>query len=729
MRYSLLILLCREVTLALVFGATIDKGHSTTVSKLSTAEAYPNVCVNGVGYCDSTWLSYPNLNAALFGIDLPALNPNPEDFIVEPGVKNQLFQSTFREPYGSMGQYDFVQTVDELRCKASFDQYWFRSFEETLSYWSQFQSTGQSLQIGHEVEVSAEVDGIGAKSVIPPAFTRSKSSEHSTSNMEAHFSQEMGSVAHSRAECSIYKVSVDIQAPTLKFYSGFEHAILRLDSVARNGTDHQKKTAGENFIGQYGTHYADETIMGSYFSFETRYTYEETRDNSVSTLKGCNTKSGAALFGMNHKSKTTCYGSLDDTTSGADTAVKRFVQTTVGSFPAGSQNISEWSQQLQDMAKAGTLTPSPIRRKMGLIFQLFNTEVAKRLEHQDGPYKGKRIDVNQILEVLLPAYVAYCVAMSGTNCHIGCKRAILLTKHTDSYELRLANFSYNGRAVYCTESFECLYYSNDKWHFGPEVGNIPSSIFVSSNCPQVGGEFVGREDLEHSPAFGINSWHTCAGMCQSRPGCLHWQYDTKTKKCYSVSDFHDWSPNDDYIAGARNCPMDASTESLLSLCPDNSEISHMFQLPGDGLFYERDMNLGKRCPESTNSSGDSWTILENGKCYLAERTGMTRTTAKSWCEDHGGFLARIKTPEDSITVWQQSNKLGFGTNSGVWIGVRKYNGEWKWDSNEEALWQNWHTGEPNGSGDCAYARSCYTDYCMDWYDEPCSSHWWFLCEA
>ena len=39
----------------------------------ANGETVPMVCVNGESYCDSAWTSYPNLNAALFGLGQYAL--------------------------------------------------------------------------------------------------------------------------------------------------------------------------------------------------------------------------------------------------------------------------------------------------------------------------------------------------------------------------------------------------------------------------------------------------------------------------------------------------------------------------------------------------------------------------------------------------------------------------------------------------------------------------------
>ena len=341
------------MTFATLFSADNSNPIDDTISKKGI-----NVCLsNSADFCDSTWLSYPNLNAALFGIDMPSLNPVPNDFISEPGVKAQIFQGTFRDETGSMAQYDFLQTIDDLRCAGKFEEFFFASFEETIETWNSFEQTGMNFQWGLELDVSAEYKGVGASTTIPPMFTRSKSKSNEAAGMEKHFNEEHGSVAHSRAECSIYRVLIDIDDPSLKFYSGFESALLHIDAVMRKGaTENERKEVGISFIEKYGTHYSQSSQMGSSIAFETRYDKSETMNYDQNKLKECNTRTGAKVFWLKvEDDKNGCEGSLEDTTKGSDTSVKRTTQTTIGSFPAESGSITGWSEQLQEMAGKGTI--------------------------------------------------------------------------------------------------------------------------------------------------------------------------------------------------------------------------------------------------------------------------------------------------------------------------------------------------------------------------------------
>ena len=165
-------------------------------------------CTYGVGYCDSTWLQYENLNAALFGLDLPSLHPMPLDWLDEPGVRGQIFQATYREEDGSMNQYDYLETVNNLRCTASFEEYLFTNFEQTIDQWTKFTSSAYNLQLTPEVEVEGTYKGVTVGTTIPPLFTRGSSESNDVSAMERHFKSDEGSVAHTRAECAMYRVKV-----------------------------------------------------------------------------------------------------------------------------------------------------------------------------------------------------------------------------------------------------------------------------------------------------------------------------------------------------------------------------------------------------------------------------------------------------------------------------------------------------------------------------------------
>ena len=343
---------------------------------VSTTKKSHSVCLgNAASFCDSTWLSYPNLNAALFGIDKPSLNPVPNDFISEPGMRNQIFQATWRDDSGAMAQYDYVQTIDDLRCATKFDEYIYSSFEDLINGWGLMEESGYGIRLGFETKLKVKGGGVSASASIPPLFSRSQSKSHEAEEMEKHFNFEKGSVAHSRAECSIYRVLIDISNPQLTFYTGFSTALLKLDEAARDrdSTLYDQNRVGMQFVEKYGTHYAKSTQMGSAIAFETRYSGAETMDIEADKRKDCSTKTGARVFGFQtEKDKETCTDNLSDTTKGKDTDVKRTIMKTVGSFPAGAGSISDWSKQLQEMAKEGKqISRYTLHELFGVLIKTF----------------------------------------------------------------------------------------------------------------------------------------------------------------------------------------------------------------------------------------------------------------------------------------------------------------------------------------------------------------------
>jgi hypothetical protein len=329
--------------------------RSCITKKNYFAEKFCNVCVGDKPYCDSVWLSHPNLNAALMGIDMPSMTLVPDGSIAGPGVKQQIFQSTYREEFGSMAQYDYITSIDDLKCNAQFEEHEYSTFEDLINGWSSILSTGAGMQLGGPINIENK----GVTFQIPPMMSAShtKSDEHR--KLKRHFDNRGGSVAHSKAECSIYLVMVDIDHPNLKLFSGFEATLLDMDEKMRNATTiEKKKEIGRKFIEKYGTHYSIETKMGSSIHFETRYNKSETINSNKDQRKHCNSRQGMRIFGFQTEKDTNgCEGLFSDNTLGDIDGVRRAMQKTTGAYPVpfkgASVSLSAWSNQLQTMHNKG----------------------------------------------------------------------------------------------------------------------------------------------------------------------------------------------------------------------------------------------------------------------------------------------------------------------------------------------------------------------------------------
>ena len=85
---------------------------------------------------------------------------------------------------------------------------------------------------------------------------------------------------------------------------------------------------------------------------------------------------------------------------------------------------------------------------MSPLYNVLLTKTVKNLKHTTGRYAKEKIDISNILKVLLPLYSDYCKEFSGAKCHIGCPAAITLFYEDKQYPFKLADFQYNGRALY-----------------------------------------------------------------------------------------------------------------------------------------------------------------------------------------------------------------------------------------------------------------------------------------
>ena len=98
---------------------------------------------------------------------------------------------------------------------------------------------------------------------------------------------------------------------------------------------------------------------------------------------------------------------------------------------------------------------------MSPLYNVLLTKTVKNLKHTTGRYANETIKIDNILKVLGPLYTDYCNEVIGAKCHIGCPAAITLFYEDKQYPFKLADFQYNGRA---------LYTAND----GPKIGEFLS---------------------------------------------------------------------------------------------------------------------------------------------------------------------------------------------------------------------------------------------------------------
>ena len=89
------------------------------------------------------------------------------------------------------------------------------------------------------------------------------------------------------------------------------------------------------------------------------------------------------------------------------------------------------------------------------------------------------------------------------------------------------------------------------------------------------------------------------------------------------------------------------------------------------------------------------TASYNGHTYSVFEQGMTWSDAKKACEKLGGHLVTITSEGEQkfIESILESNEASMNQ---YWLGMYRYQDEYRWVTNESSEYVNWNSGEPNG---------------------------------
>ena len=131
-----------------------------------------------------------------------------------------------------------------------------------------------------------------------------------------------------------------------------------------------------------------------------------------------------------------------------------------------------------------------------------------------------------------------------------------------------------------------------RWNLGSQIGKPENSSIQTSDCPQIGGEFVDMVQTKRSPVHGVKTWTDCATVCENKPQCNHWMFNGK-KECYTVVSFKEFGYNENVIAGERNCP--SSSKNLFTMCPTRGSNVNMWRptTTENNAFYDPKFKLSK----------------------------------------------------------------------------------------------------------------------------------------
>ncbi|MCL2634362.1 MAG: sigma-70 family RNA polymerase sigma factor [Oscillospiraceae bacterium] len=118
-------------------------------------------------------------------------------------------------------------------------------------------------------------------------------------------------------------------------------------------------------------------------------------------------------------------------------------------------------------------------------------------------------------------------------------------------------------------------------------------------------------------------------------------------------------------------------------------------------------NLSGGTPESTStprttsetySFDTSKAVTFNGRSYMIfDGVAETWEEAKSFCEEEGGYLAIIRTPEENEFLY---NYITSNNLTSAYFGLaRTDDGDWVWINNQPLEYSNWAPGEPSGGNE------------------------------
>ena len=119
--------------------------------------------------------------------------------------------------------------------------------------------------------------------------------------------------------------------------------------------------------------------------------------------------------------------------------------------------------------------------------------------------------------------------------------------------------------------------------------------------------------------------------------------------------------------------------------------------------------------------------LEVKKGYQFINKNMTWTDAKAYCENIGGYLLTITSPEENAYI---AELLATNGNPQCWAGGTddSLEGAWKWVSGEKWDYTNWGSGQPDDPGNAQedYLQLGYSD--NKWNDANNNTLLPFICE-
>ena len=126
-------------------------------------------------------------------------------------------------------------------------------------------TTGFGIEVGPQVKVGG--------GTLPPMFSRSWQDRDEVGDVRKFFEEERGSVSITQAVCLTHRIDIADTARK-ELLNGFVSAVRALAAVAGAGEE-RRAAEFKRFVGEFGTHYATTSKLGTRLVMERRYTKAE----------------------------------------------------------------------------------------------------------------------------------------------------------------------------------------------------------------------------------------------------------------------------------------------------------------------------------------------------------------------------------------------------------------------------------------------------------------------
>lgn len=140
--------------------------------------------------------------------------------------------------------------------------------------------------------------------------------------------------------------------------------------------------------------------------------------------------------------------------------------------------------------------------------------------------------------------------------------------------------------------------------------------------------------------------------------------------------------------------------------------------------------LSSTSPQLPQNLSPANVISYNGHTYARFDEVMTWEDAEAFCENAGGHLVTISGWREQLIV---SELISDGAYSTYWLGAtdKDWEGAWKWVTNEDFDWTNWHENQPDNDTNEYDSEDYLTtvgNWDAQWNDSPNGQDYGFILE-